>query len=127
MYYSLVYNTCLCRRYTLIWYSVYVVYLYVMSLVCVLYSVSLCYYMHLYSCRGLDLILCDSIGYTVVLYLYMYLYISDCLILRDCYIFICLVCILVCVLSQVLEVCQTSNTCLISSVALFGGAVKWYR
>ena len=54
-------------------------------------------YIYLYSCRGLDLILCSSIRYTIVLCLYMYLYMYGCLILRDCYIFICLVCILVCV------------------------------
>nr|DAT25740.1 MAG TPA: hypothetical protein [Caudoviricetes sp.] len=35
--------------------------------------------------------------YTIVLCFYMYLYMYDSLILYDCYIFICLVCILICV------------------------------
>lgn len=57
----------------------------------------LCYYMHLYSCCSLDLVLCGSIRYTIVLCLYMYLFIYDSLILYDCHILICLVCILICV------------------------------
>ena len=54
-------------------------------------------YIYLYSCRGLDLISCDSMSYTIVLCLYMYLFMYDSLILRDCYILICLVYILICV------------------------------
>ena len=64
-----------------------------MSWVYVVYSYMLCYYMHLYSCCSLDLVLRDSMRYTIVLYLYMY----DSLILYDCYILICLVYILICV------------------------------
>lgn len=61
------------------------------------YSCMLYYYMLLYSYRSLDLVLCSSMRYTIVLCLYMQLYIFDCLILRDCYILICLVYILICV------------------------------
>lgn len=61
------------------------------------YSCMLYYYMLLYSYRSLDLVLCNSMRYTIVLCFYMYLYMYDILILYDCYIFICLVCILVCV------------------------------
>lgn len=53
--------------------------------------------MHLYSCCILDLVLRGSMRYTIMLCLFMYLYIFDCLILRDCYILICLVCILICI------------------------------
>ena len=95
--YSTMYIICLCRRCTLIQYYVYVVYLYVISCVYVVYSCMLCYYMHLYSCCSLDLVLRGSMRYTIVLCLYMYLYMYDSLILYDCYILICLVCILVCV------------------------------
>ena len=55
------------------------------------------YYIHLYSYCGLDLVLRGSVNYTIVLCLYMYLFMYDSLILYDCYILICLVCILVCV------------------------------
>ena len=55
------------------------------------------YYMHLYSYCSLDLVLRGSMRYTIVLCLYMYLYMFDSLILYDCYILICLVCILICV------------------------------
>lgn len=55
------------------------------------------YYMHLYSRCSLDLVLRGSMIYTIVLCLYMYLYMHDSLILYDCYILICLVCILICV------------------------------
>lgn len=95
--YSTMYSICLCRRCTLIQYYVYVVYLYVISCVYVVYSCMLCYYMHLYSCCSLDLVLRGSMIYTIVLCLYMYLYMYDSLILYDCYILICLVCILICV------------------------------
>nr|DAM36883.1 MAG TPA: hypothetical protein [Caudoviricetes sp.] len=61
------------------------------------YSYMLCYYMHLYSYSSLDLVLHGSMRYTIVLCLYMYLFMHDSLILYDCYIFICLVYILVCV------------------------------
>ena len=53
--------------------------------------------MHLYSCCILDLVLRGSMRYTIVLCFYMYLYMYDSLILYDCYIFICLVYILICV------------------------------
>lgn len=95
--YSIVHNTCLCRRCTLIQYSVYEVYLLIVSLGCMIYSCMLYYYMLLYSYRSLDLVLRGSMRYTIVLYLYMYFFIYDNLILYDCYIFICLVCILICV------------------------------
>ena len=62
-----------------------------------MYSRMLYYYMHLYSCCSLDLVLRGSIRYTIVLCLYMYLYMYDSLILYDCHILICLVCILICV------------------------------
>lgn len=68
-----------------------------MSLVYVVYSCMLYYYMYLYSYSSLDLVLRGSIRYTTVLCLYMYLLMYDSLILHDCYILICLVCILVCV------------------------------
>ena len=68
-----------------------------MSLVYVVYSCMLCYYMHLYSYSSLDLVLRSSMRYTTMLCLYMYLFIYDSLILYDCYILICLVCILICV------------------------------
>lgn len=97
MWYSLMYNSYLCRRCTLVQYYVYVVYLYVMSQVYVVYSCMLCYYMHLYSYCSLDLVLRGSMRYTIVLCLYMYLFMYDSLILYDCYILICLVCILICV------------------------------
>ena len=97
LYYSIMYNTCLCRRCTLIQYYVYVLYPYVMSQVYVVYSYILYYYMHLYSYRGLDLVLYGNMNYTIVLCLYMYLFMYDSLILFDCYIFIYLVYILVCV------------------------------
>ena len=61
------------------------------------YSYMLCYYMHLYSYSSLDLVLRGSMRYTTMLCLYMYLFMYDSLILYDCYIFICLVCILICV------------------------------
>ena len=61
------------------------------------YSCMLYYYMLLYSYRSLDLVLRGSMIYTIVLCLYMFLYMYDSLILYDCYIFICLVCILICV------------------------------
>lgn len=48
----------------------------------------LCYYMHLYSCCSLDLVLRGSVNYTIVLCLYMYLYMYDSLILYDCYIYL---------------------------------------
>ena len=95
--YSTMYSICLCRRCTLIQYYVYVVYLYVISCVYVVYSCMLCYYMHLYSCCSLDLVLRGSMIYTIMLCLYMYLYMYDSLILYNCYILICLVCILICV------------------------------
>lgn len=97
MYYSLVYNTCLCRKYTLIQCGVYLIYVYVVLWLYMIYSNMLYLYMHMYSCRGLDLISCDSIRYTIALCLYMHLFISDNLILCDCYILICLVYILICV------------------------------
>ena len=95
--YSTMYSICLCRRCTLIQYHVYVVYLYVISCVYIVYSCMLCYYMHLYSCCSLDLVLRGSMIYTIMLCLYMYLYMYDSLILYNCYILICLVCILICV------------------------------
>lgn len=61
------------------------------------YSCILYYYMHLYSCCILDLVLRGSMRYTIVLCLHMYLYMYDSLILYDCYILICLVYILICV------------------------------
>lgn len=123
--YSIVHNTCLCRRCTLIQYSVYVLYLYVMSYVYMVYSCMLYYYMHLYSCCSLDLVLRGSMRYTIVLCLYMYLYMYDSLILYDCYIYLFAQFVSQFVyLLQVLEVCQTSNTCLLSSVAWFCCAVK---
>lgn len=51
------------------------------------------YYMLLYSYHSLDLVLRGSMRYTIMLYLFMY----DSLILYDCYILICLVYILICV------------------------------
>lgn len=78
--YSIMYNTCLCRRCML----------YIVCYSCMLY-----YYIHLYSYCSLDLVLRSSMGYTIVLCLYMYLFMYDSLILYDCYIFICLVCILI--------------------------------
>ena len=63
----------------------------------VVYSCMLCYYMHLYSYRSLDLVLRGSIRYTIVSCLLSCLFSFDSLILYDCYIFICLVCILICV------------------------------
>ena len=68
-----------------------------MSWVYVVYSCMLCYYMHLYSCCSLGLVLHGSMRYTIVLCLYMYLFMYDSLILYDCYILICLVYILICV------------------------------
>lgn len=97
MCYSTICSTYLCRRCTIIQYYVYVLYLYIMSQVYVIYSCILYCYMHLYSCCILDLVLRGSMRYTIVLCLYMYLYMYDSLILYDCYIFICLVCILICV------------------------------
>lgn len=97
MCYSTTYNTCLYRRCTIIQYYVYVLYLYIMSQVYVIYSCILYCYMHLYSCCILDLVLRGSMRYTIVLCLYMYLYMYDSLILYDCYILICLVYILICV------------------------------
>lgn len=55
------------------------------------------YYMYLYSCSSLDLVLHGSVRYTIVLCLYMYLYMYNSLILYDCFILICLVYILICV------------------------------
>lgn len=52
---------------------------------------------YLYSCCSLDLVLRGSMNYTIVLCLYMSLYMYDSLILYDCYISICLVYILICV------------------------------
>lgn len=49
--------------------------------------------MLLYSYHSLDLVLRGSMRYTIMLYLFMY----DSLILYDCYILICLVYILICV------------------------------
>ena len=98
MCYSTTYNTCLYRRCTIIQYYVYVLYLYIMSQVYVIYSCILYCYMHLYSCCILDLVLRGSMRYTIVLCLYMYLYMYDSLILYDCYILICLVYILICVI-----------------------------
>ena len=63
----------------------------------VVYSRMLYYYMHLYSCCSLDLVLRGSMRYTIVLCLHMYLFMYDSLILYDCCIFICLVYILICV------------------------------
>lgn len=97
MNYSIVYNTYLCRRCTIIQYYVYVLYLYIMSQVYVIYSCILYCYMHLYSCCILDLVLRGSMRYTIMLCLYMYLFIYDSLTLYDCYILICLVYILICV------------------------------
>lgn len=57
------------------------------------YSCILYYYMLLYSYHSLDLVLRGSMRYTIMLYLFMY----DSLILYDCYILICLVYILICV------------------------------
>jgi len=61
------------------------------------YSCILYYYMLLYSYHSLDLVLRGSMRYTIMLCLYMHLYMYDSLILYDCYILICLVCILICV------------------------------
>lgn len=61
------------------------------------YSCILYYYMLLYSYHSLDLVLRGSMRYTIMLCLYMYLFIYDSLTLYDCYILICLVYILVCV------------------------------
>lgn len=97
MCYSTICSTYLCRRCTIIQYYVYVLYLYIMSQVYVIYSCILYCYMHLYSCCILDLVLRGSMRYTIVLCFYMYLYMYDSLILYDCYIFICLVYILICV------------------------------
>lgn len=97
MCYSLVYSTYLCSRFTLIQYSVYVIYVYIMSQVYVVYSCMLWLYMYLYSYSSLNLVLCGSMRYTIVLCLYMYLFMYDSLISYDCYILICLVYILVCV------------------------------
>lgn len=55
------------------------------------------YYMHLYNYSSLDLVLRGSIRYTIVLCLLSCLFSFDSLILYDCYILICLVCILICV------------------------------
>lgn len=55
------------------------------------------YYMQLYSYSSLDLVLRGSIRYTIVLCLLSCLFSFDSLILYDCYILICLVCILICV------------------------------
>lgn len=55
------------------------------------------HYMYLYSYSSLDLVLRGSMIYTIVLCLYMFLYMYDSLILYDCYILVCLVCILICV------------------------------
>lgn len=63
----------------------------------VVYSCMLYYYMYLYSYSSLNLVLCGSMRYTIVLCLYMYLFMYDSLISYDCYILICLVYILVCV------------------------------
>ena len=97
MCYSTICSTYLCRRCTLIQYYVYILYIYIMSQVYVVYSFMLYYYIHLYSYCGLDLVLHGSMRYTIVLCLYMYLYMSDSLILYDCHILICLVYILICV------------------------------
>lgn len=97
IYYSIMCIACVCRRCTLVQYYVYILYLYIVSQVYMVYSYILCYYMHLYSYSSLDLVLRSSMRYTIVLCLYMQLYIFDCLILRDCYILICLVYILICV------------------------------
>jgi hypothetical protein len=61
------------------------------------YSCILYYYMLLYSYHSLDLVSRGSMRYTIVLCLYMYLFMYDSLILYDCYILICLVYILICV------------------------------
>lgn len=63
----------------------------------VVYSCILYYYMYLYSYRSLDLVLCSSMRYTIVLCLLSCLFSFDSLILYDCYILICLVYILICV------------------------------
>lgn len=63
----------------------------------VVYSCMLYYYMHLYSYSSLDLVLRGNMRYTITLCLYMYLFSFDSLILYDCFILICLVYILVCV------------------------------
>lgn len=97
MCYSTICSTYLCRRCTLIQYYVYVLYLYIISQMYVVYSRMLYYYMHLYSCCSLNLVLRGSMRYTIMLCLYMHLYMYDRLILYDCYILICLVCILICV------------------------------
>lgn len=98
IYYSIMYSTCLCRECTLIQYYIYVLYLYVISQVYVVYSCTLYYYMYLYSYSSLDLVLRSSMRYTIVLRLYIYLFMYDSLILYDCYILICLVYILICVI-----------------------------
>ena len=97
IYYSIMYSTCLCRSRTIIQYYIYVLYLYIISQVYVVYSCILYYYMYLYSYRSLDLVLCSSMRYTIVLCLLSCLFSFDSLILYDCYILICLVCILICV------------------------------
>ena len=97
IYYSIMYSTCLCCRCTLVQYYVYILYLYIVSQIYVVYSCILYYYMLLYSYHSLDLVLRGSMRYTIMLCLYMHLYMYDSLILYDCYILICLVCILICV------------------------------
>ena len=79
----------------------------------------LCYYIHLYSYSSLDLVLRSSMRYTIMLCLYMYLFMYDSLILYDCYIFICLVCILVCVVI-------TSAGSLPNIERLFASSVAWF-
>lgn len=49
----------------------------------VVYNCMLYYYIHLYSCRSLDLVLHGNIRYTIVLCLYMYLFNFDSLILYN--------------------------------------------
>lgn len=61
----------------------------------VVYSYMLLLYMYLYSYSSLDLVLHGSMRYTIVLCLLSCLFSFDSLILYDCYIFICLVYILV--------------------------------
>lgn len=97
IYYSIMYSTCLCRRCTLVQYYVYILYLYIVLQAYVVYSCMLYYYMHLYNYSSLDLVLRGSIRYTIVLCLLSCLFSFDSLILYDCYILICLVCILICV------------------------------
>lgn len=97
IYYSIVYIVCVCCECTIIQYYVILVYLYVMSLIYVVYSISLYYYMYLYSYNCLDLVQFIKAYYTIVLCLLSYLFSFDSLILYDCYILICLVYILICV------------------------------